>query len=144
MPFALTLLVGAVAIIVGAQQGPRGSTHIVLLSVVLGENALALLVGRRHPHAALLGVLATYALVDDEATTLLPVLLALFTVARAKDRWSGGFAAALAALVVVVTPVIHGNAAGLFQTLLPLLAIVFAVAIGINHRADHSAPLTPV
>jgi hypothetical protein len=143
IPVAVTLLVGAGAILLGAQQGPRGITHIMLLSLVLGESAVALLVARRHPRAALLGVLVTYVLVDNEATTLLPVLLVLYTVARSKDRWTAGVAAAVTAFALVVTPAIHGATASLLlQTFLPLLAAGLAVAIGINRRADQSAPAT--
>jgi hypothetical protein len=142
----VTVLTGAVAIAVRAQQGPRGSVHIMLLSLVLLENALALLIRRHHPLAALLSVLATYVLVDNEATTLLPVLFALFTVATAKSRWVVSVATALTTLVALATPVIHNDTPSLFvHTLLPLLGVglAAAVAIPIHHRADHTAPVTP-
>jgi F0F1-type ATP synthase membrane subunit a len=128
------VLVGVFGIVVGA-QGSRGSTHVVLLSLVLTENTLALLARRRHPLTAFAGVLATYALVDNEATTLLPLLVALFTVATARDRRTVGFAAGVTAVLVIARSVIDGAGGSLLvQTLLPLLGIGLAAAAGVSRR----------
>jgi ABC-type Na+ transport system ATPase subunit NatA len=133
------VLVGILGIVLGA-QGSRGTTHVVLLSVVLAENTLALLARGRHPVLAFAAVLATYALVNNEATTLLPVLLALFTVATARDRRTIRLAAGMTALVVIARSVIGHDSAGLFiGTLLPLLGIGLAAAAGINHRTPSPA-----
>ena len=141
IPVAVVVMAGTVAIVLRSQQVPRSGVHAVLLSFVLIENALALLARRRHPTAALLGVLATYALVDNEATTLLPVLVAVFTVVTTKARQIVAFVAVATAVLIVATPVIHGDAGGLLiHTLLPLLVLGLAVAAGSIRRAGWTAP----
>jgi hypothetical protein len=131
----VVVLVGTIGIVLRAQQGPRSSVHVMLLSFVLAENLLALLLRGRHPLMTFVCIVATYALVDNEATTLLPMLLALFTVATARDRHIIRFAVGVAALVVIATPVIHHDGSSLFlQTLLPLLACGLAVGAGIERR----------
>ena len=66
------VLVGTVGIALRAQQGPRSSVHIALLTLVRAENVLALVMRGRHPLMTFVGVVATYALVGNEATILLP------------------------------------------------------------------------
>lgn len=135
IPVAVVVVVGTVGIVLRAQQGPRSSVHVILLSLVLAENVFALLVRGRHPLMTFVGVVATYALVDNEATTLLPVLVALFTVAMARDRHIVRVAAGVTALVVIATPVIHSDGSSLFlHTLLPLLGGGVAVGAGIEGR----------
>jgi hypothetical protein len=107
IPLAVIVVAGAVAIVMGAQQAPRGSTHVVLLGLVLAENSFALLARRRHPLIALTAVLTAYALVDNEATTVLPVLLALFTVATVRDRRTVGRATIVTAIIIAATPGMH-------------------------------------
>lgn len=143
MPVAVVLLTGAVAIVLRAQQGPRGGVHIILLSAVLVENVLALLARGRHPFAALVGVLTTYVLVDNEATTLLPVVLSVFTVATAKRTRTIALPAVMAAVMVIATPLIHDDGGSLLvHTLVPLLAVGLAVAAGLNRRGSHRDSVT--
>ena len=72
-------------------------------SATAGARGLALPARGRHPLTAFAGVLVTYVLVSNEATTLLPVLFASFTVATARNRRTVGFAAGVAALLVIAS-----------------------------------------
>ena len=59
----------------------RGFVHPLLWSLGLVENSLALLFRRRKPLGALLSILAVFGIFQVEATTFLPIVVALFTVA---------------------------------------------------------------
>ena len=85
VPVAVIAAMGVATIALKASQGPR-SSHIYWLSLVLSESAVALLLRRRHPTAALAGVLATYLVFDFPAISAAPVLLALFTVSLVSRR----------------------------------------------------------
>jgi hypothetical protein len=140
---AAVLVVGAVAIALTAGGGRgRGTTHLVLLSLTLVENAVALLFRRRHPVGALVSVLAVYAVFDPPPVMVLPVLVALSTVAALRSG-------RVLAVVVVVTvaavlgrPYVHGDPVDLTGQQLPLLAaLAVAVAVGVCLRRLSPSPL---
>ena len=79
-PVALIAVYGALWIALHASEN-RGFTHTLFQSLALIENTVALLFRRFKPMAALLSIVAVFTIVNLEATTLLPVLLALLTVA---------------------------------------------------------------
>jgi hypothetical protein len=79
-PVAVIALYGALWIALHASEN-RGFTHAIFQSLALIENTVALLFRRLKPMGALLSIVAVFAIVNLEATTLLPVLLALLTVA---------------------------------------------------------------
>jgi hypothetical protein len=133
LPVALIVVVGILAIILGNGGGPRGS-HVYWLSVVLAESALALLMRRRHPVGAFAGVTGAYVLFDALAVSLLPILLATATVARGAMRRRASVAGSIAALAVVVAPILHRDPFDVFQVLPALLAIALAVLAG-RYRA---------
>ena len=85
VPVAFVLLYGASWIAIHAHQA-RGFTHPLFQCLALTENVIALLLRRRKPIGALAGILAVYVFVDLEPTTLLPVLLSLFTVIVVSTR----------------------------------------------------------
>lgn len=128
IPVAAVVLIGAFVIVSRAQNGPR-STHMVWLSAVLVENTLALLLRRRHPIGAFVGVLAAYVVVDYQGTTLLPLLLALLAAA-AGATVRGRFVLLLAtAAAIVATPAVHRDSLNVgHQFLIPIVGLALAVA----------------
>ena len=68
----------------------RGFTHPLFQSLALAENPVALVLRRHKPVGALAVILTVYALVDLESITLLPLVLALLTVATVSDHQSRG------------------------------------------------------
>src|SRR5690242_7077620 len=71
---------GAVWIALHATAG-RGGTHTLFQVLALAEGTIALLLRGRNPVGALAGILVVYALADLDAIMILPVLLAVATVA---------------------------------------------------------------
>src|SRR5262245_40098341 len=61
-PAGLVAAAGAIAIALDTGQGRR-STHLFWLTLVLAETTVALLFRRRHPGAALAGILVAYLVV---------------------------------------------------------------------------------
>jgi len=122
IPAALLVIVGAFAITFSAGGGTR-STHLFWLSLVLAENAFALLLRRRHPVAALAGVLATYFVFDFPPIALPALVVAMSTIAASGKRRVIGRAGAISALVVVAVPLLHRDS-------LPLHAGLALAALG--------------
>jgi membrane-bound metal-dependent hydrolase YbcI (DUF457 family) len=143
-PVIVIALYGAVWIAVHASQG-RGYTHTLFQSLALAENTVALLLRRRKPVGAVVGILAVYALVDLDPTTLLPVLLALLTVAMTRERRAVATATIATAVVVVAMPYLHGDPVSFIGRGLPHLAAVgFAATLGSYLRArQQTARLRP-
>jgi hypothetical protein len=129
-PVLAVVLVGALLIAFDTGAGLR-STHQIWLSVVLAESVVALLFRRRHPVGALAGVLATFVLFDAPAVSLLPLLVALFTVVSSRPRRTGVAAAGVCVAAVVATALLHdgGFNAG-HQGLVPLTALALAYVTG--------------
>jgi Sec-independent protein secretion pathway component TatC len=112
--------------------GGAGRDTYDVQALALGENTIALLMRRRKPVGALAGILAVYALVDLDTVTILPVSLALLTVAELRERRT----VAVAAAVVVAMPFVHGDAVNLAANTLPhVLAVGLAVGVGSWLRA---------
>jgi hypothetical protein len=119
-----------------AASQARGYTHTLFQSLALAENVVALLLCRRKPIGALAGILAVYLLVDLEPTTVLPVLLALGTVAVISDRRVVAMATFVTAVVLVAMPYLHGDPVSFIGSSLSHLAAVgFAVTLGLYLRA---------
>lgn len=134
-PVAFILLYGASWIAIHAHQA-RGYIHPLFQSLALLENVIALLLRRRKPIGALAGILAVYILVDLEPTTLLPVLLSLFTVTVSSTHWVTVWAIVATALLVIAMPFIHKDSIDLFSySLLHLTAIGFAAAAGLYWKS---------
>ena len=135
-PAGLVAAAGSIAIALDTAQGRR-STHLFWLTLVLAETTVALLFRRRHPGAALAGILVAYLLVDAPAVTTAPLLLALLTM-------SGPRRTALAALasagVAIATPIIHGGSGGRLSGLTVVAALAAAVlATSLRGRVDSAA-----
>jgi hypothetical protein len=134
-PVAFVLLYGASWIAIHAHQA-RGYTHPLYQSLALAENVIALLLRRRKPIGALAGILAVYILVDLEPTTLLPVLLSLFTVTTVSTRWVTVWAIVATTLFVMARPFIHGDSIDLLAySFSHLTAIGLMAAAGLYWRS---------
>ena len=143
VPVAAIVLVGALTIAFTTGGGPRGS-HPFWLGAVLAENALALLARRRHPVAALVGVVAAYVLFDALAVSLFPTALALGTVAATRSRRVVAASTAVVAVAVAVVPVLHGDRLDAVHIVLPLAAAAVAAAIGRSLRMRAGSDVRPM
>jgi signal transduction histidine kinase len=130
-PVALIAIEGTLAIFVhhGAQERD-------LLGLGLGLSVAVLLYRHRAPLIALAAVLAIALGFNYGPIVMLPVLLAVFTVAEYTDRWKVIAAALSAAIVVVAAPAIHGSPLTSLPPILGrLVPIGLAVALGLYLRA---------
>jgi hypothetical protein len=131
-PVVAVVVVGALLIAFDTGAGLR-STHQIWLSIVLAESAVALLFRRRHPVGALAGVLTTFVFFDAPAVSLLPLLVALFTVVALRSLVTGIAAAAFCVAAVVATALLQDGSFNVgHQGLVPLAALAFAFVIGLR------------
>ncbi len=133
-PVALIVLEGALAIALR----PRplyGAVPAFVLGLALAVSAAALLLRHRAPLLVLGVVLGLSMGLDYGPIVLLPVLLAVFTVAEYTDRTRVIGAALIAVAVVIATPLFHGYKESLPQILSRVVAIGLAVAVGLYLRA---------
>jgi hypothetical protein len=131
-PVVAVVVVGALLIAFDSGAGLRGA-HKIWLSIVLAESAVALLIRRRHPVGALAGVLATFVLFDAPAVSLLPLLVAFFTVVSSHRRRTGVAAAAVCVAAVVATALLHDGGFNVgHQGLGPLTALALAYLTGLR------------
>jgi hypothetical protein len=134
-PVVIVALWGASWIAIHAHLA-RGFVHPLFQSLAVIEATVALLLRRRKPVGALVGILAVYTLVDLDPTTLLPVLVALFTVAAVSARRIAVWAIVATALLVIATPFIHQDAINLLEyVVLRLAAIGLVAAAGLYWRS---------
>src|SRR5262249_38853429 len=110
------------------------------LTLVLAENAVALLFARRHPIGALAGVLATFFAFDNPATMALPLALALLTVMTAVAGRRTALAALVTALVVVVAPILHRDSSAPARAAIGLLAVALIATLGRRLRRQQDLP----
>jgi hypothetical protein len=133
---------GAVWIVLHATAG-RGGTHTLFQVLAVTEYTIALLLRGRKPVGALAGILVVYALVDLDTITILPVLLALATVADRRERRTAAVATLVTAAVVAAMPFLHGDQVSVVTGTLPhLAAIALAAGLGGWVRA-HRHPVLP-
>ena len=131
-PVVVVVVVGALLIAFDTGAGPR-STHKIWLGVVLAESAVALLFRRRHPVGALAGVLTTFVLFDAPAVSLLPLLVALFTVVGSRPRLTGVAAVGVSVGAVVAAALLHDGGFNVgHQGLVPLTALALAYVTGLR------------
>ena len=131
-PVVAIVVAGALLIAFDTGTGPR-STHEIWLSIVLAESAVALLFRRRHPVGALAGVLATFVLFDAPSISLLPLLVALFTVVTSRPRRTGIAAAVVCAAAVIAAPLLQSGGFNFgHQGLVPLSALALAFLTGLR------------
>ena len=137
LPAIVVVLLGGTWIAVHASAG-RGQVHTVFQVLALAESAVALLLRRRKPVGALAGILVVYLLVDLDTILILPLLLALVTVAEMRGARTTAAAGLVTAVTVVAMPLLHGGRAqpGLLAgPVAHLLGVGLAVALGAWLRA---------
>ena len=140
-PVGLVVVVGALTIALYATQGPR-STHVYWLTLVLAENAVALLLRRRHPTGALAGVLATFFAFDYPATMALPLALALLTVMTTATEQRAAAIGLVTAVVVVLIPILilHRDSSAPVRAAIGVLAVALIATLGRYLRRVRALP----
>jgi hypothetical protein len=135
-------LFGAAWIVLHATAG-RAGTHTLFQTLALAECTIALLLRGRKPLGALASIVVMYALTDLDTILILPVLLAVATVADRSDRHTAAAATLITASVVAAMPFLHGDKASILTGTLPYLAAVLvAMGLGTWVRA-HRHPVIP-
>jgi hypothetical protein len=131
---------GAVWIAAHAAAG-RAGTHTLFQVLALAECTIALLLRGRKPAGALVGIVVVYALADLDTITILPVLLAVATVADWRGRRTAAAATLVTTAVVVAMPFLHGDRVSILAGTLPhLAAVILAAGLGAWVRA-HRHPV---
>ncbi len=132
-PVVLIVIEGLFAIhFHGRHGGPVSSTT---LTVSLTISAAALLLRHRSPLATLGVVLAVTLALNYGPIAMLPLLLAVFTVAEYTERPKMAVAAIVAGAVLIVTPLVHGVTQSPPAVLSRLVAVGLALALGLYLRA---------
>ncbi len=141
-PVIVVGLVGLAELGVSHNHGDAIWGSAVALVVIL----LALLDRHRAPTMTLGVILAVDLVLGNHTLLMLPLLLAIFTVAEYEDRSGTLVAAAVTAIVCVASPALHGNTGGPWTGVIlsRLIAIGLAVALGLylRARADYVTGLT--
>lgn len=138
VPVVIVVALGA-AWIAAHAVGGRAATHTLFQVLALGAAAAALLLRRRKPAGVLAGILVVYALVDLDTILILPVLVALATVAEMRGR-QALVPAAVTAVVVTGMPGLHGALVSITGYTLPHLgAVALAAAAGLWLRTRRQA-----
>ena len=116
--------------------------HTLFQTLVLAESVTALLLRRRKPVGALVGILIAYFAFELDPLLLPPLLIALFTMATLRERRAALLAAAATGTAVVALPLTGRASVDLAGYLLPrLLAVAAATAIGLwaqSHTAKET------
>jgi len=121
--------------------GGRAATHTLWQSLTLTEVTVALLLRRRKPVGALVGILAAYLVFDLPWLTLPPLLFMLLTVAAVRDRRTAAAATAAVAAAIAAGSYLQRDPASLAGYSLPLLAAaVVLTAAGMYARARINGP----
>jgi hypothetical protein len=116
---------------IGFHASPHAYVHSLFQTLALAESVIALLLRRRKPVGALVGILIAYLALQLDALLLPPLLIALFTVATVRERQTVLFATAAAATTVAALPLTGRASIDLAGYLVPrLLAVAAAATIG--------------
>ena len=126
-PVVPVVVIGAVWIVEHAAAG-RAGVHTLFQVLALAEATIALLLRGRKPVATLAGIVAVYAVVDLDAIMILPVLLAVATVADRRGPRTAAVATLVTATVVATMPLLHGDRVSVLTGTLPHLAAVIVAA----------------
>ena len=106
--------------------------HTLFQTLALAETVIALLLRRRKPVGALVGILIAYFAFQLDPLLLPPLLLGLLTVATVTERRPALLATAATAIAVVALTLTGRGPIDLAGYLLPrLLAVAAAAAIGL-------------
>lgn len=131
-PVAFIVVEGVAAVAI-AHRAAGGSRAALLLG--LAVSAVALLLRHRAPLLTLAVVLVVALSLGYGPVVVLPVMLAVFTVAEYADRSRLMLATVGAGTAVIVTELLHGPALSFPGVFSRLVAIGLAVAVGLYLRA---------
>ena len=135
-------LFGAAWIVLHAGSG-RAGTHTLFQALALAECTIALLLRGRKPLGALASILVMYALTALDTILILPVLLAVATVADRREWRTAAVATLLAASVVAAAPFLQDGKVSILTGTLPhLAAVIVAAGVGAWVRANRH-PVIP-
>ena len=135
-PVVPVALFGAAWIAAHATAG-RAGAHTLFQALALAECTIALLLRGRKPVGALAGIVVVYALADLDTIMILPVLLAVATVADRRGRRTAAAATLATATVVAAMPLLHGDRVSIWTGTLPhLAAVILAAGLGAWVRAN--------
>ena len=113
-------------------SGCGGQVHTLFQTAALAESVAALLLRRRKPVGALVGILVAYFLFQLDAILLAPLLLGLLNLALLRERRTVLLATTASAAAIAAVPFTGRASVGLAGYLLPrLLAVAAAAAIGL-------------
>jgi signal transduction histidine kinase len=131
-PVAFVALVG----FAGLEVHHFGVHYRFVTAIAVAGAGVILLLRGRSPIVALAAVLALAAATDYGPIASLATLLALVNVVMRKDRTIAALAAVATAVVLIVTPAIHGTALDQIPPILSrMVAVGLAVAVGLYLRA---------
>jgi hypothetical protein len=124
---------------IGLHASEHTGVHTLFLTLALAESVIALLLRRRKPVGALLGILVAYFLFELDPLLLPPLLIALFTVATLADRRTVLLTTAATAATVAALPLTGRASVDLAGYLVPrLLAVAAAAAIGLRAQTHRT------
>ena len=126
--------VGMVGLSITVRAPPVPGWRLTLVALAFALIALGL--RQLAPFGVMLIVLGISAASGARALTILPVLLAVFTVAEYSVRSKTVLAVAVGAAVAAMTPVIHGMDHSAAAILSHLVAIGLAVSAGLYLRPE--------
>ena len=117
---------------IGLHASEHTRVHTLFQTLVLAESVIALLLRRRKPVGALLGILVAYFAFELDPLLLPPLLIALFTAATLRERGTVLLAAAATAATAAALPLTGRASVDLAGYLVPrLLAVAAAAALGV-------------
>jgi hypothetical protein len=139
-PVLLVAAWGAAWIASHASQ--QAYVHTLFQTLALAESVIALLLRRRKPVGALIGILIAYFVFQLDPLLLPPLLIALFTVAAVGGRRTVLLGTAGTASTVAALPLTGRASIDLAGYLLRLVAVAAAAVIGLRTQT-HTARETP-
>jgi FtsH-binding integral membrane protein len=131
-PVAPVALVAAWGIAwIASHTSPDAYAHVLFQTLALAESVIALLLRRRKPVGALIGILVAYFAFQLDPLLVPALLIALFTVATLTERRTTMLATAATAATVAALPLTGRASIDLAGYLLPrMLAVSTAAAAG--------------
>jgi hypothetical protein len=128
---------------IASQASQQAYVHTLFQTLALAESVVALLLRRRKPVGALLGILIAYLAFQLDPLLLPALSIAVFTVATMTERRTVLLATVATATTVAALPVTGRASVDLAGYLSPrLLAVAAAAALGLRART-HTARETP-
>jgi hypothetical protein len=127
---------------IASHASQQAYVHTLFQTLALAESVIALLLRRRKPVGALIGILIAYFAFQLDPLLLPPLLIALFTVAAVGGRRTVLLATAATASAVAALPLTGRASIDIAGYLLRLVGVAAAAVIGLRAQT-HTARETP-